>query len=116
VARRAGVSQSAVSRTFTPGASVSEATRAKVMEAARALGYSPNAIARSLITRRSRMIGVIVALCLQAAALIFWGGGLSARMTAVEQAIEPLSSGTPARLDERTKAMQDQLDRIEKEQ
>ncbi len=61
VARRAGVSQSAVSRTFTPGASVSEATRAKVMEAARALGYSPNAIARSLITRRSRMIGVIVA-------------------------------------------------------
>jgi DNA-binding LacI/PurR family transcriptional regulator len=61
VARRAGVSQSAVSRTFTPGASVSEATRAKVMEAAQALGYSPNAIARSLITRRSRMIGVIVA-------------------------------------------------------
>lgn len=61
VARRAGVSQSAVSRAFTPGASIAEDTRARVMEAARALGYSPNAIARTLITRRSRIIGVIVA-------------------------------------------------------
>lgn len=60
VARLAGVSQSAVSRTFTPGAVVSEATRRKVLEAARALGYRPNAIARTLITRRSRMIGVVV--------------------------------------------------------
>jgi len=58
VARRAGVSQSAVSRTFTPGASVAPATREKVVEAARELGYRPNAIARSLITSRSRIIGV----------------------------------------------------------
>ena len=34
VARRAGVSQSAVSRTFTPGASISPKTRAKVVAAA----------------------------------------------------------------------------------
>ena len=61
VARRAGVSQSAVSRTFTPGASVSAATRARVLEAAQAIGYRPNLIARSLITRRSGMIGVAVA-------------------------------------------------------
>jgi DNA-binding LacI/PurR family transcriptional regulator len=61
VARRAGVSQSAVSRTFTPGASISPATRAKVMEAARELGYRPNAIARSLITNRSRIIAVVMA-------------------------------------------------------
>ena len=60
VARLAAVSQSAVSRAFTPGASVSVDTRAKVQEAARKLGYRPNAIARSLITRRSRMIGVVV--------------------------------------------------------
>ena len=60
VARLAQVSQSAVSRAFTPGASVSEATRAKVEDAARKLGYRPNAIARSLITRRSRMIGVVM--------------------------------------------------------
>lgn len=60
VARLASVSQSAVSRTFTPGASVSEETRAKVLEAARKLGYRPNAIARTLSTRSSRMIAVVV--------------------------------------------------------
>lgn len=60
VARLAEVSQSAVSRTFTPGASVSEDTRRKVMEAARKLGYRPNAHARSLITKRSRIIGVVL--------------------------------------------------------
>lgn len=60
VARLAGVSQSAVSRTFTPGASVSAETRVKVMAAAEQLGYRPNLIARSLITRRSNVIGVAV--------------------------------------------------------
>lgn len=60
VARLAEVSQSAVSRTFTPGASVAPETRARVLEAARKLGYRPNAIARTLSTRRSRMIAVVV--------------------------------------------------------
>lgn len=60
VARLAQVSQSAVSRTYTPGASVSSHTRARVMDAARQLGYRPNALARSLITKRSRMIGVVM--------------------------------------------------------
>ena len=60
VARLANVSQSAVSRTFTPGASVSEATREKVMDAARKLGYRPNAHARSLTTKRSRIIGLVL--------------------------------------------------------
>jgi DNA-binding LacI/PurR family transcriptional regulator len=60
VARVAQVSQSAVSRTFTPGASVSELTRRKVLEAARKLGYRPNAHARSLITKRSRIIGLVL--------------------------------------------------------
>ena len=60
VARLAQVSQSAVSRTFTPGASVSEITRRKVLEAARKLGYRPNAHARSLITKRSRIIGLVL--------------------------------------------------------
>ncbi|NBB84447.1 MAG: substrate-binding domain-containing protein [Alphaproteobacteria bacterium] len=60
VARLAEVSQSAVSRTFTPGASVSPETRAKVLAAAAKLGYRPNAIARTLITRRSRIVGLVV--------------------------------------------------------
>jgi len=61
VARLAGVSQSAVSRAFTPGASIAAETRARVEAAARSLGYRPNAIARSLTTSRSRIIGVAAA-------------------------------------------------------
>lgn len=61
VAARAGVSQSAVSRVFTPGASVSDKTAEKVRKAARDLGYRPNVLARSLITGKSRIIGLVVA-------------------------------------------------------
>jgi DNA-binding LacI/PurR family transcriptional regulator len=61
VARRAGVSQSAVSRVFTPGASASKETIEKVRRAAAELGYRPNVLARSLITGRSRIIGLVVA-------------------------------------------------------
>jgi DNA-binding LacI/PurR family transcriptional regulator len=60
VAALAGVSRSAVSRAFTEGASVSSATRAKVEHAARKLGYAPNALASSLTTGRTKLIGLIV--------------------------------------------------------
>ena len=60
VARHAGVSQSAVSRCFKDGASVSKKMRERVMKSVHELGYTPNAIARGLITRRSNMVGVIV--------------------------------------------------------
>ncbi len=60
VARLAQVSQSAVSRCYTMGASISDDTRSRVMAAAKKLGYRPNAIARSLITKRSRIIGVVM--------------------------------------------------------
>lgn len=59
VAIRAGVSRSAVSRTFTQGASVSAKMRARVEQAADELGYSPNFLARSLTTRRTGMIGLV---------------------------------------------------------
>ncbi|UWR23232.1 LacI family DNA-binding transcriptional regulator [Sulfitobacter sp. S190] len=61
VAAKAGVSRSAVSRVFTPGASVSKDTAAKVREAADQLGYRPNVLARSLNTGQSRIIGLVVA-------------------------------------------------------
>lgn len=61
VAEKAGVSRSAVSRVFTPGASVSKATRDKVRKAASALGYRPNVLARAMNTGRSRIIGLVVA-------------------------------------------------------
>lgn len=59
VAERAGVSRSAVSRAYTEGASVSPKTRQKIAQAATALGYSPNALASSLTTGRTKMIGLV---------------------------------------------------------
>ena len=61
VAKAAGVSQSAVSRVFTPGASASPKTIEKVRRAANELGYRPNVLARSLMTGKSRIIGLVVA-------------------------------------------------------
>ena len=61
VARRAGVSQSAVSRVFTPGASVSKKTLEKVRKAADELGYRPNILARAMVSGKSRIIGLLVA-------------------------------------------------------
>jgi DNA-binding LacI/PurR family transcriptional regulator len=59
VAERARVSRSAVSRTFTDGASVSAKMRRKVEKAARELGYHPNALASSLTTGRTKLIGLV---------------------------------------------------------
>lgn len=61
VARRAGVSQSAVSRVFTPGASASAKTAEKVKAAAAELGYRPNVLARAMVSGKSRIIGLVVA-------------------------------------------------------
>lgn len=60
VARRAGVSQSAVSRCFRAGGSVAPATRARIIAAAEALGYQPDAIASGLITKRSNLVAVLI--------------------------------------------------------
>lgn len=59
VATAAGVAQSTVSRCFQNDSNISPVTRARVVEVAEQLGYVPNAIARSLITQRSNMVGVI---------------------------------------------------------
>lgn len=59
VAALAGVSPSAVSRTFTEGASVSRKTREKVEKAARELGYAPSALASALSTGRTKLIGLV---------------------------------------------------------
>lgn len=61
VAREAGVSQSAVSRYLTPGASVSPQTRAKILKAVNKLGFRPNELARSLRGGRPTLVAVIVA-------------------------------------------------------
>ena len=56
VAALAGVSQSAVSRVFTPGSSVSKKTADKVLAAADQLGYRPNVLARAMKSGKSRII------------------------------------------------------------
>ena len=61
VAEVAGVSQAAVSRVFTPGASVSTKTAEKVRRAANELGYRPNSLARAMVSGKSRIIGLVVA-------------------------------------------------------
>lgn len=60
VAALAGVSQSAVSRAFTPGSSIAEAKRQRILEAARKLAYVPNSIASSLTTKRTGIVAVIL--------------------------------------------------------
>lgn len=59
VARQAGVSRSAVSRTFTPGCSVSEETRRKVLAAAKDLNYHVNMLARGLSKEDSRPVCIL---------------------------------------------------------
>jgi LacI family transcriptional regulator len=62
VARQAGVSITTVSRVLNPVSEypVATATRRRVLAAASALHYSPSALARALVTRRSHMIGVLL--------------------------------------------------------
>ncbi len=61
LARVLGVSQSTISRAFSTAASISPAMRERVIRAATALGYQPNVIARSLSTRRSNIVGIVMA-------------------------------------------------------
>ena len=60
VAILAGVSQSAVSRCFTKGASISSRTRLRVREAAKKLGYKASNINNSLSSENTGLVGVIL--------------------------------------------------------
>ena len=60
VAAVAGVSISAVSRSFTPGAPVSEATRTRICDIAQRMGYRPNRLATGLATGRTGLVGLVV--------------------------------------------------------
>ena len=60
VAALAGVSQSVVSRAFTPGSRIADETRTKVLEAALKLNYVPNSIASSLTTKRTNIVALII--------------------------------------------------------
>src|SRR6185503_16418873 len=61
VAHEAGVSTQTVSRVINHRPDVSPDTRERVQRVIDRLGYQPNAIARSLVSRRTRTLGLITA-------------------------------------------------------
>ena len=60
IARAAGVSQATVSRVLNDDPRVAAKTRARVLKVVNELNYTPNGIARGLVTRRSNLVGVVV--------------------------------------------------------
>src|ERR1700692_2674412 len=60
VARVLGVSQSTISRAFTATASISDEMRTRVMATAAELGHHPKVTARSLMTRRTNIIAIVL--------------------------------------------------------
>jgi DNA-binding LacI/PurR family transcriptional regulator len=60
LARLMGVSQSAVSRAFTPGASIAPDLREKILRHAADVDYHPNAIASMLSRSRTNIVGIVV--------------------------------------------------------
>lgn len=60
VSEASGVSEMTVSRVLRQRGDVSEATRNRVLEAARKLGYVPNKIAGALASQRVNLVGVII--------------------------------------------------------
>jgi len=60
IARSANVSHSTVSRALSDSPLVKEETKALIKRIAEEMGYSPHALARSLVTRRTQTVGVVV--------------------------------------------------------
>lgn len=82
VARAAGVSTQTVSRVVNQLPNVAEDTRQHVQQLIESLGYQPNIVARSLITRRSSILGVV------ATGLEYYGP--TAMLVGVQQAAEEM--------------------------
>ncbi len=60
IAKAAGVSHATVSRALSDSPLISKETKARIQSLAREMGYSPNALARGLVTRQTRSVGVVV--------------------------------------------------------
>ena len=60
VAKLAGVSTTLVSRYINGQSGVSDKSKARIARAMKELNYEPNAIARSLVTRRTKTIGIVM--------------------------------------------------------
>lgn len=60
IAEEVGVSAMTVSRALNDRDNVDEKTKERVLEAARRMGYTPNRVAKSLVSRKTRTIGVVI--------------------------------------------------------
>jgi len=60
IAKAAGVSQTTVSRVLNGDPRVASHTRRRVADVIERLGYTPNGVARGLVTRRTQLVGVVV--------------------------------------------------------
>lgn len=60
IARAAGVSHTTVSRALRDSPEISAEMKARIRQIAEEMGYRPSAVARSLVTRRTRVLGVVV--------------------------------------------------------
>jgi DNA-binding LacI/PurR family transcriptional regulator len=60
IAKAAGVSHSTVSRALSDSPLVKAETKARIQRLAQEMGYTPDAIARSLVTQRTRTVGIVV--------------------------------------------------------
>lgn len=60
IAKITGYSAATISRALSGSSSINQETRNRILKAAEVTGYKPNAAARSLITKHSKLIGVIV--------------------------------------------------------
>lgn len=60
IAKAAGVSHSTVSRALSDSPLVKDETKARIQRLAKEMGYTPDAIARSLVTQKTRTVGIVV--------------------------------------------------------
>lgn len=61
VAKVAGVSYATVSRALSGSSEIGEQTRKRILKLCEEMGYTPNAVARSMVMKRTNIIGLIVA-------------------------------------------------------
>src|ERR1700761_2673108 len=101
VARAAGVSQSTVSRVLRNDARVANVTRDRVLAAASELGYVPSDVGRSLVTRSTRTIAIVVTDLANVfyphlvAPLHSEAWALNYRMVLLTEEVEPLADDDP---------------------
>lgn len=106
VATRAGVSQSTVSHVLTGRPGISEATRERVLAAMAELRYRPNLAARSMRTRKSGRLAVVLPLTTPGVASILSGAAEAAREAGYVLELQGLTGSAK----ERTHRLLDMID------